>query len=111
MAGLSILVADDHRLVADGVRKILEEQPDWRVVAEAADGRDAVRLGTDLRPDVAVIDVSMPNLNGVEAAAQLTERVPDIKILMLSMYLGPGDDWTGASGRGPGIPAKGLRRH
>jgi DNA-binding NarL/FixJ family response regulator len=86
MAQLNILLADDHRLVAHGVRKILEEQPDWHVVAEAVDGRDAVRLGTDLQPDVAVIDVAMPNLNGVEATAQLTERVPNLKVLMLSMY-------------------------
>ena len=86
MAQLNILLADDHRLVAHGVRKILEEQPNWHVVAEAVDGRDAVRLGTDLQPDVAVMDVSMPNLNGVEATAQLTERVPNVKVLMLSMY-------------------------
>jgi len=86
MAGLNILIADDHRLVAHGVRKILEEQPDWRVVAEAWDGREAVRLGTDLQPDIAVMDVSMPHLNGVDAAAQLAERVPHLKVLMLSMY-------------------------
>jgi DNA-binding NarL/FixJ family response regulator len=83
---VNILVADDHPLVAHGVRKILEEQPDWHVVAEAHDGRDAVRLGTSLQPDLAVIDVSMPNLNGVEATAQLTERVPGLRVLMLSMY-------------------------
>jgi DNA-binding NarL/FixJ family response regulator len=86
MSELSILIADDHRLVAHGVRKILEEQPDWRVVAEASDGRETVKLGTDLQPDVAVIDVSMPNLNGVDAAAQLAELVPNLKVLMLSMY-------------------------
>jgi DNA-binding NarL/FixJ family response regulator len=86
MADLNILLADDHRMVAHGVRKILEEQPDWHVVAEAADGRDAVRLAADLKPDVAVIDVSMPHLNGVEATAQMTERVPGVKVLMLSMY-------------------------
>src|SRR5262245_66307495 len=86
MSDLNILLADDHRMVAHGVRKILEEQPDWHVVGEAADGRDAVRLATDLQPDVAVIDVSMPHLNGVEATAQLTERVPHVKVLMLSMY-------------------------
>jgi DNA-binding NarL/FixJ family response regulator len=55
-------------------------------VAAASDGREAVKLGTDLQPDVAVLDVSMPNLNGVDAAAQLTQRVPNLKILMLSMY-------------------------
>ena len=86
MAPLNILVADDHTLVNQGVTKILEEQPDWKVIAQAADGRDAVRLGTDLKPDVAVIDVSMPTLNGVEATAQLTAQAPAVKVLMLSMH-------------------------
>jgi DNA-binding NarL/FixJ family response regulator len=86
MAPLNILVADDHTLVNQGVTKILEEQPDWKVVAQAADGRDAVRLGTDLKPDVAVIDVSMPTLNGVEATAQLAAQAPAVKVLMLSMH-------------------------
>ena len=86
MSALNILVADDHRLVANGLRKILEEQPDWHVVAESADGRDAVRLAADLHPDVAIMDVSMPHLNGVEATAQLTERVPATKVLMLSVH-------------------------
>lgn len=86
MAALNILVADDHKLVSQGVTKILEEQPDWKVVAQAADGRDAVRLGSHLKPDVAVIDVSMPTLNGVEATAQLTAQAPNVKVLMLSMH-------------------------
>jgi DNA-binding NarL/FixJ family response regulator len=86
MSQLNILVADDHTLIVRGLRKILEEQPDWRVVGEASDGREAVRLGTDLNPDVALIDVSMPNLNGVEAAAQLAQQAPAVKVLMLSMY-------------------------
>jgi DNA-binding NarL/FixJ family response regulator len=86
MADVNILVADDHRMVAHGVRKILEEQPDWHVIGEAVDGRDAVRLAAELQPDVAIVDVSMPHLNGVEATAQMTERVPGVKVLMLSMY-------------------------
>ena len=86
MPDLNILIADDHRLIARGVRRILEEQPDWHVVAEASDGRDAVRLGTEMQPDVAVMDVSMPHLNGVDATAQLAERAPNTKVLMLSMY-------------------------
>ena len=86
MPELNILVVDDHRLVAKGVRRILEERPDWRVVAEATDGRDAVRLAADLQPDIAVVDVSMPHLNGVDAVAQMSARVPNLKVLMLSMY-------------------------
>jgi two-component system, NarL family, response regulator NreC len=86
MAALNILIADDHTLVSRGVRRILEEQPDWHVVAEAADGRDAVRLGTELKPHVAVMDVSMPSLNGIEATAKLAEQAPATKVLMLSMH-------------------------
>jgi DNA-binding NarL/FixJ family response regulator len=86
MADVNILLADDHRMVAHGVRKILEEQPDWHVIGEAVDGRDAVRMAAELQPDVAIVDVSMPHLNGVEATAQMTERVPGVKVLMLSMY-------------------------
>jgi two-component system response regulator NreC len=86
MAALNILIADDHKLVMQGVRKILEEQPDWKVVAEASDGRDVVKFGTDLHPDVAVIDVAMPEMNGVEATEALAEHAPDVRVLILSMH-------------------------
>ena len=86
MTALRILLADDHTVVRQGIRKVLEERPEWQVVAEAGDGRDAVRLAEELRPDVAVVDVSMPRLNGVEATRQITHRVPHTKVLVLSMY-------------------------
>lgn len=83
---LRILLADDHTVVRQGLRKVLEERPDWEVVAEAGDGREAVRLAEQHKPDVAVIDAAMPLLNGVEATRQITKRAPDTRILILSMY-------------------------
>ena len=86
MTTLRILLADDHTVVRQGLRKVLEERPEWQVVAEAGDGREAVRLAEQLKPDVAVMDVSMPLLNGIEATRQITRRVPETKVLVLSMY-------------------------
>ena len=83
---IRILLADDHTLIRQGLRKVLEEQPDWEVVAEAGDGREAVRRAEELSPDVAIIDVAMPLLNGIEATRQMAKRAPGVKILVLSMY-------------------------
>lgn len=81
-----ILLADDHTVVRQGLRKVLEERPDWQVVAEAGDGREAVRLAELHKPDVAVVDVAMPLLNGIETTRQITRRVPQVRILVLSMH-------------------------
>jgi len=86
MSTLRILLGDDHTLVRHGVRRILEHQPDWTVVGEAGDGREAVRLALDLQPDLAILDVAMPLLNGVEVTRQIVRRVPSIRILALSVY-------------------------
>ena len=86
MAALRILLADDHSVVRQGLRRVLEERPEWQVVAEAGDGRDAVRLVEQHKPDVAVLDVAMPLLNGIEATRQITRRTPQKKVLVLSMY-------------------------
>src|SRR6187397_1166335 len=83
---LRILLADDHTVVRQGLRKVLEECPDWKVVAEAGDGREAVRQAEQLKPDVAVLDVAMPLLNGVEATRQIVKHVPGVRVLVLSMH-------------------------
>ncbi len=86
MAQLRILLADDHTVVRQGLRKVLEERPDWVVVAEAGNGRDAVKQAEELKPDVAIIDVAMPLLNGIEATRQIVKRSPATRILVLTMH-------------------------
>src|SRR3984893_8058432 len=86
MANLRILLGDDHTLLRQGLRKILQERPDWEVVAEAGDGRDAVRQALALQPDIAILDIGMPLMNGIEATRQIVRRRPDIHVLILSMH-------------------------
>ena len=83
---IRIVLADDHQIVRDGLRALLEKEKDMQVVGEAADGRTAVRLALKLRPHVVLIDVSMPDLNGVEAARQIAADAPEVKVLALSMH-------------------------
>jgi two-component system response regulator NreC len=87
MDKVRILLADDHTLVRQGFRKMLEERPEWEVVAEASDGREAVRQALELNPDVAILDIAMPQLNGIEATRQIVRRLPQIRVLVLSMYI------------------------
>lgn len=83
---LKILLADDHRMVRQGLRMLLERQSGMRVVAEAEDGLAAVRLAREHNPDVAIIDVSMPGLNGIEATRKILSARPGAKVIGLSMY-------------------------
>ena len=82
---LKLLIADDHELIRDGLRARLESVPGWTVCGEAGDGAIAVELARKLRPDVAVLDVSMPQLNGVEAARQIRKASPTTEVLILTM--------------------------
>jgi DNA-binding NarL/FixJ family response regulator len=83
---LRILIADDHGLVRRGARAILQSRHGWKVVGEAVDGREAVEKAIDLKPDVAVVDIGMPELDGVEVARQIREAVPDTEVLVLTMH-------------------------
>jgi len=80
-----ILVADDHPIVRSGLRRVLDAQPDLRVVAEAADGAEAVERALAEDVDLAILDVSMPRMTGIQAAAELSRRKPEMRMLMLSM--------------------------
>jgi two-component system response regulator NreC len=81
-----ILLADDHAVVRKGFRLILESQPDMEVVGEAANGRETISLAEQLKPDLAIVDVSMPELNGIEATRRLAEASPRTRVLALSMH-------------------------
>jgi DNA-binding NarL/FixJ family response regulator len=83
---LRILVADDHALFRRGVRGLLEDQRGWTVVGEAGDGQQAVEQAKKLKPDVAILDVTMPELDGLEATRQLRQESPDTKVLILTMH-------------------------
>jgi two-component system, NarL family, response regulator NreC len=81
-----IALADDHTLVREGLRKIIEAQPGWQVVSEAADGRQAVSQALELKPDVLIVDLAMPQLSGVDAIQQIVRRLPSTRVLVLSMH-------------------------
>jgi len=83
---IRILLADDHAVVRDGVRALLEKQTDMAVVAEAADGREAAQLAEELLPDVVVMDIGMPNLNGIDATRRILAAHPQIGVVILSMH-------------------------
>ncbi len=85
---ITILLADDHALFRKGLRLLLEEEPDMRVVGEADDGKEAIERVRELSPDVVVMDISMPNLNGIEATQQILSDSPQTKVVALSIHAG-----------------------
>jgi DNA-binding NarL/FixJ family response regulator len=86
MDKLRVLIADDHGLIRRGVRDLLATRSEWQVVGEACDGVDAVRKAVNLKPDVAILDFSMPELNGPGAAAQIAKQVPETGVVVLTMH-------------------------
>ena len=104
-----ILIADDHQVVRSGLRAILEAQPNWEVVAEAADGKEAILKAIETKPDVAVLDYSLPLVNGIEATRQIRARLPRTEVLIFTMH----DNETRDRGAGEGgcarLPAQ-VRR-
>ena len=84
--GIRVLIADDHKIMLAGLRSLLEKQDDFEVVAEASNGRKAVQLAREKEPDVVVMDVSMPDLNGIEATTQISESLPATRVIALSMH-------------------------
>jgi two-component system response regulator NreC len=86
MKQIGVLLADDHTLIRAGLRLVVEQQADFTVVGEAENGRQAVAMAESLKPDVAVLDIGMPELNGIEACLQIREHQPHIEVVMLSMH-------------------------
>lgn len=83
---MRVLLADDHGIVRRGMRALLEDEPDIELVGEAADGREALRLALELKPDIAIIDIAMPLLNGIDLTAQAVKQQPNLKAIILSMH-------------------------
>jgi two-component system, NarL family, response regulator NreC len=86
MKKIRILLADDHQIVRDGLRLLIDGQRDMRVVGEAGDGKDAVQQARDLKPDVVVMDLSMPKLNGLQATERLKAEQPGVKVVVLTLH-------------------------
>ncbi len=83
---IRVLLSDDHRIMREGLRSLLEKEPDIELVGEAEDGRSTIELASRLKPQVVVMDISMPDLNGIDATRMLLEKLPSVKVLALSMH-------------------------
>src|SRR3954468_21106835 len=82
----SVLLVDDHKIVRDGIRAIIERTPEFHVTGEAESGSDAVNQSRKLRPDIVLMDIGMPGMNGIEATSEVVRHCPNVRVIMLSMY-------------------------
>ena len=83
---IKIILADDHIVLREGLKSLLNQQEDFEVIGEADNGQDVVRLTKKLEPDIVILDISMPNMNGIQATEHIIAEVPDTKVLALSMH-------------------------
>jgi DNA-binding NarL/FixJ family response regulator len=88
MKKIKIVLVDDHKLLRDGIRNIIEQRSDIQIIGEASDGREAIKIALELLPDVIVMDLAMPGMNGIEAAKIINKKKPHLKIIGLSMHSG-----------------------
>jgi DNA-binding NarL/FixJ family response regulator len=88
MKKIKIVLVDDHKLLRDGIRNIIEQRSDMQIIGEASDGREAIKIALELLPDVIVMDLAMPGMNGIEAAKIINKKKPHLKIIGLSMHSG-----------------------
>ncbi|MBI4283722.1 MAG: response regulator transcription factor, partial [Chloroflexi bacterium] len=86
MDKIRVLIADDHAIVREGFRTLLEAQPDIEVVGEAADGGEVVNKTKEVQPDIVLMDITMPGMNGLDATRQIRQESPDVKVLVLTMH-------------------------
>ena len=83
---INVILADDHKIIRDGLRTLIESQPGMQVIAEAENGRETIKLAKDLQPNVVIMDISMPDLNGIDATREIVNCNPNIKVIALSMH-------------------------
>lgn len=88
MSKMKVLIVDDHVIVREGLRALLETQPDIKIVGEAANGQEALNKVVEVKPDIVLMDITMPGINGLEATRQIKQRNPDVKILVLTVHEG-----------------------
>jgi DNA-binding NarL/FixJ family response regulator len=108
MKPIRVLIADDHALVRAGIRALLEKLPDVKVVAEASNGRDALQLVKTHQPDIVLMDIAMPGLNGLEATKRVTKEFPNVRMLILSMHASEEYVWQALSAGAAGYLLKGA---
>ena len=105
---IGIIIAEDHKIVREGLRSLLEKEADFEVLGEADNGRRAIQLALELKPDIVIMDIAMPELNGLEAVRQLTKEFPGVHCIMLSMHADEEHVWQALQAGATGYLVKGA---